>query len=70
MDYESLRLLAGLLCGLCLAQTVWIIVLHSQRDEARDMAGFVAQAVEDIARGKAKAFMHMGRVHITNDMGE
>jgi hypothetical protein len=34
------------------------------------MAGFVAQAVEDIARGKAKAFMHMGRVHITNDMGE
>lgn len=70
MDYETLRLLSGLLCGLCLAQTVWIIVLHSQRDEARDMAGFIAQAVEDIARGKAKAFMHMGRVHISEDKGE
>jgi hypothetical protein len=70
MDYDNLRLLCVLLCGLCLAQTVWIIVLQSNLEEARQNALFIAQALEDVARGKVEAFMHMGQVHISEAKGE
>lgn len=68
MTYEELQMLAALVCGLCIAQTVWIMVLHSQRDEARESAYIVAKTIDDIARGKAKAYIHMGSVHITDEI--
>lgn len=70
MDCNFVHIVAVVLGSYSIGATVALGFVYSQRDEARDMAGFIAQAVEDIARGKAKAFMHMGRVHITNDMGE
>ena len=70
MTYEGLQMLAALLCGLCLVQTVWIIVLQSNLEEAKQNALFIAQALEDVARGKVEAFMHMGQVHISETKGE
>ncbi len=67
MDYETLRLLAGLLIGLCLAQSILLIVLFMQNDGIKDDALTLARVIEDIARGKAKAYMHLGRVHISDN---
>lgn len=67
MDYEMLRLLAGLLIGLCLAQSALLLVLFSDKDAKDDTAFMLAKTIEDIARGKAKAYMHLGQVHITDN---
>jgi hypothetical protein len=45
-------------------------VLQSNLEEARQNALFIAQALEDVARGKVEAFMHMGQVHISEAKGE
>jgi hypothetical protein len=67
MDYETLRLLAGLLIGLCIAQSILLMAIFLRLDAATDDALIFANIIKDIARGKAKATMHMGQVHITEN---
>jgi len=67
MDYESLRLLAGILIGLCIAQSALLMVIFLRLDRVTDDALMFANIIRDIARGKARATMHMGQVHISEN---